>query len=503
MAERTHHIGCHTRRGLILPVVMLMVILLIMLGAGFAFHVNAQVMAGRANLDRVQARLVADSGIQRVMLLLRTERYDVNTWYNNEELLRGIIVWRSGDRPVSTYGEQDELEDREYAWRFSIMADDPEDDEIRVRYGITDEASKLNLLRCSGSQFRELLLQVAPEETNIDELVDAFSDWRDMDDEPEPNGAEADYYASLTPAYHCRNANLQTVEELLLIRGFTPQLLWGEDYDRNGLLTENEDDGDARFPMDNSDGKLNRGLLPYVTVYSADANVANDNTPRISFIGSNVDRAALEEYFDDDIVDYIIQAGASSDAQTKLTSPAALYSVELTSGSGEGAVPIDNPLLSRMDLLPVVLDRLTTIAVPALLGRININTAPGPVLRAIDLTDVEISTVLSVRRELESEAKETIAWLLTETGGVFDNERFAELAPLLCARPRQFTIESIGYLERDGGERIGTAARIQAVIDMRGHVGQMIYYRDLTEIGIGYPLRTEEEEKENVTAIQV
>ena len=63
-------------------------------------------------------------------------------------------------------------------------------------------------------------------------LVPSIIDWIDSDDEVtclpfikhENSGAESDYYSNLTPPYRCRNNSLETTEELLLVRGITPQV---------------------------------------------------------------------------------------------------------------------------------------------------------------------------------------------------------------------------------------------------------------------------------------
>ncbi len=68
-------------------------------------------------------------------------------------------------------------------------------------------------------------------------LIDSFFDWIDPDDMPRPDGAETeDYYARLDPPYSAKNGPLDTVRELLLIRGFTEALL------RGGPLIEEEMD---------------------------------------------------------------------------------------------------------------------------------------------------------------------------------------------------------------------------------------------------------------------
>jgi general secretion pathway protein K len=63
-------------------------------------------------------------------------------------------------------------------------------------------------------------------------LVPSIIDWIDGDDEVtclpfirhENLGAESDYYSNLTPPYRCRNNSLEMTEELLLVKGITPQV---------------------------------------------------------------------------------------------------------------------------------------------------------------------------------------------------------------------------------------------------------------------------------------
>lgn len=53
--------------------------------------------------------------------------------------------------------------------------------------------------------------------------VDTLIDWIDPDNDPQPDGAEADYYAHQTPPAYCKNGELSTVEELQLVAGFTKE----------------------------------------------------------------------------------------------------------------------------------------------------------------------------------------------------------------------------------------------------------------------------------------
>ena len=69
-----------------------------------------------------------------------------------------------------------------------------------------------------------ILLFAACEVDDPESLVDAIMDWVDEDDDPGPNGAESDFYMSLDPPYVCKNGPMDSIEELLLIPGMTPEL---------------------------------------------------------------------------------------------------------------------------------------------------------------------------------------------------------------------------------------------------------------------------------------
>ena len=300
-------------RAVILPVVLFVLVLIGLLAAMFAFQVHADLASSQAVAYRIQSRLAAEAGVERVKLLLRAARFNRNVWYNNPDLFNRIIVSAHG-RDSRTAGTNEEF-DETMVYRFSIVADDPTDDKDFVRFGITDESAKLNLNTATAAQMLKLVSRAVGENDQIDPqaIVDAIIDWRDSDANPsgEDAGTEGDYYRSLDKPYRVKNGPFDTVEELLLIKGVTPAVLYGEDFDRNGLISENEKDGDRLFPPDNQDDVLNRGLYPYLTVLSAENNVSNDNRPRVYLLGEEaMVRAELEFEFPDSpgVVDYIVSA---------------------------------------------------------------------------------------------------------------------------------------------------------------------------------------------------
>jgi general secretion pathway protein K len=79
----------------------------------------------------------------------------------------------------------------------------------------------LNLAKDSGSGFENL----EPET-----IVSSIKDWLDSKDDDAItglNGAESDYYQSLDPPYECKNGPIANPEELMLIKGITPELYYG------------------------------------------------------------------------------------------------------------------------------------------------------------------------------------------------------------------------------------------------------------------------------------
>ena len=57
--------------------------------------------------------------------------------------------------------------------------------------------------------------------------VASMLDWIDEDDIANPDGAEKDYYANLSPGHACRNGPLESLEELAFIKGITADMYFG------------------------------------------------------------------------------------------------------------------------------------------------------------------------------------------------------------------------------------------------------------------------------------
>ncbi len=97
----------------------------------------------------------------------------------------------------------------------------------RVTVEISDESGKIDLNRAPEKALERLFLALGLDLPSARALVDAVEDWRDPDSFTRLNGAEESYYLALPEPYRPANADFQSVEELLLVRGVTPELFYG------------------------------------------------------------------------------------------------------------------------------------------------------------------------------------------------------------------------------------------------------------------------------------
>jgi type II secretory pathway component PulK len=257
------------RQGVVLLAVLLVVSLLALAAYQYAEMMTAEYKAANSIVRAGQARAAAASGVYYAAALLADKDSYTGTLnsnpYDNQNIFQSVTLGDGGTGRAQAM--------------FSVVApfspDESPVDASSFRYGVTDESAKIN---------PNALFQVDPTGTVLynallllpnmtPDVADAIVDWIDPDDDPRANGAENSYYMGLSPAYRCKNGPLDTLEELLYVRGVTPELLFGTDRNRNGAPDPGEDDGSGT-PGD-------RGWSAYLTVYSRESNVDSTGAPRI------------------------------------------------------------------------------------------------------------------------------------------------------------------------------------------------------------------------------
>ncbi len=256
------------RRGMVLLMVLVVVPILAFGGYAFVHNTRAEARAVLSEISRVQAAYLARSGVDYTRALLNEpnslDPKQVNLFNNQSLFMNQQVATLKG----GTIGS------------FSIVSPGVVTTQnTTLRFGLESESGRIPLNRTDLFNRREALLGL-PNMTN--EIADSIVDWIDNNDIPLEGGAESTYYQSLDPPYSPRNGALKTIGDLLLVKGVTPQLLYGEDTNLNGVLDDNENDGNVTMPIDNGDGILDRGWYPYFSTASAAANTNPDGEAKIN-----------------------------------------------------------------------------------------------------------------------------------------------------------------------------------------------------------------------------
>ena len=99
-----------------------------------------------------------------------------------------------------------------------------------VSLKIIDLERKININSAGPDVLQQTLTLMGVDADSISVVSDSIQDWIDTDDAPRLAGAESDYYQTLTPPYYAKNAPIDDLSELLLIKGVTPEMYDPETY---------------------------------------------------------------------------------------------------------------------------------------------------------------------------------------------------------------------------------------------------------------------------------
>jgi type II secretory pathway component PulK len=324
------------------------------------------------------------------------------------------------------------------------------DDDRDADFGLVDEASRININSASSDMLLKLPGMTA-------ELADAIMDWRDEDSDISPSGAESEYYLLGEPPYYCKNSEFETVEELLLVRGASADVLYGEDTDRDDLLDLNENDGSDSDPPDNANGSLDRGIISYITVHSSEPNTSADGQQRIDVNNRDTQQISdlLAEVVDDDrryLLLVNIRAGQPYDNILEF-----YYQSDLTA-----------------EEFSQIADRLTAGEDEERAGLVNVNTAPRDVLLCLpELDENDVDELISHRQDSDADTS-SIAWVAE----ILDQEKGEAIGSFITTRSYQFSADIVAA-SRDGR----AYKRYRAVLDARVSPPKVLLWQDLTHLG--------------------
>jgi general secretion pathway protein K len=92
-----------------------------------------------------------------------------------------------------------------------------------VTVEIMPETAKLNVNLITPEQLYRLLVTLGQDEAHASEITESILDWRTA----RVTQPLDDYYLNLTPSFRPRHASIQEIEELLSVKGMTPDLYYG------------------------------------------------------------------------------------------------------------------------------------------------------------------------------------------------------------------------------------------------------------------------------------
>ena len=84
---------------------------------------------------------------------------------------------------------------------------------------IIDHERYANINTAPAIEIQQALTIIGVDANDISVVADSIQDWIDPDDLPHVAGAESDYYQGLDPPYYAKNAPIDDMSELLLVRG--------------------------------------------------------------------------------------------------------------------------------------------------------------------------------------------------------------------------------------------------------------------------------------------
>jgi general secretion pathway protein K len=196
------------RPGFALVAVLLVLALLGVVGAEFSYSMRLEASAVRAYKDSILATHLAEAAIEQAI---------------REIVADSAFVAPADDGLLTFYTRERTAMTRLPRTKVPLGPG-------HFTYRITDEEARLNLNTSPSDRIDRLLQGLGMQKAARDTVVDAIQDWRDPNEEHRLNGAESeDYYLKLPVPYRSRNANLESVTELLQVRGVTPALFYGAD----------------------------------------------------------------------------------------------------------------------------------------------------------------------------------------------------------------------------------------------------------------------------------
>jgi len=221
------------KRGAALIVVMWVLIIVSLIVSTFAFEMQLEARLISAQRKRFKADHLALAGVElaKAMLAFEEENPEEDIIYEDPYLNEAAKI--PDGVPV----------------RFT---EEFGDGTITLR--IDYEKGRQNIHKMTAEEWKELFDQAGVPNVDWDSLLGCLTDWEDPGDEHQLNGAEKSDWFYREKGYEPKNAPVDTVDELLLIKGWEKEYLYGTGTNEN---VETPISGIAGQLTTWGDGKIN------------------------------------------------------------------------------------------------------------------------------------------------------------------------------------------------------------------------------------------------------
>ncbi|HEU5124363.1 MAG TPA: hypothetical protein VFW05_09900, partial [Verrucomicrobiae bacterium] len=336
-----------SQRGSVLVIVLMICIGLISIALYFA---NSMTMELRAADNRTSG-MAADQAIEGAARYLTT----VLSYYGTNGITPTLDQYAAEAVPV---GNSLKPEENAHFWLIGrdlggLVVTDP-------HFAIRDEASKLNL---NAEWLNADLFATNIPDITV-ECAEAIIDWRSTND----TGAASLNYAQL--GYLPKHSEFETVGEMRLLYGMTPEILEGDDLNQNGVLDANEADL-------NGNGRVDPGLLEYFTTFSREPNTLGDGSSLTNVNNQTNLQAVLESHLGSSRATEIIRrvfdssAGTNTQTTTQFTNLLQFY------------LACNSQAQMTADEFSQIYNDITATTNSFTIGRVNVNTASAAVLACL------------------------------------------------------------------------------------------------------------------------
>ena len=209
-------------RGIALLLVISVTTILIATALEYNRRARFAVLSTAAARDRLTLSQMAASGIHAAMALLAKDRAESNVdslqedWANPEKIneLLSEIPFEDGALAVTITDEMGRIQINALVTFPDSRNFNDAQRQLLERY--------LNYFRDDAEE--------TPEDSQPPAVINSLKDWLDSGDDEAItglSGAESAYYQDLNPPYESRNGPIADINDLLLIKGITPELYYG------------------------------------------------------------------------------------------------------------------------------------------------------------------------------------------------------------------------------------------------------------------------------------